>query len=123
MTVSKEELLELEQGFWNGDSDYYKDHADTECLVAFPGMAAAMANAALAETVKEPNRWKSVDMEVKGLVQPGTDVAVLTYEAHAMNRDGQPYDALVSSGYVRRLEGWKLMFHSQTPLGEGQKAA
>lgn len=26
------------------------------------------------------------------------------------------YHALVSSGYVRREAGWKLMFHHQTPL-------
>jgi hypothetical protein len=123
MTVSSDELLELERGFWTGDADFYKANADTECLVAFPGMAAAMGNADLAATVTDPKRWKSVEMDVKGMVQPGTDVAVLTYEAHAMRNDGEPYEALVSSGYVRRLDGWKLMFHSQAPLDRGKKAA
>lgn len=123
MTVSNEELLELERGFWTGDAEFYKANADTECLVAFPGMTAAMGNADLAATVKDPKRWKSVDMDVKGVVQPGTDVAVLTYEAHAQRKNGEPYDALVSSGYVRRLDGWKLMFHTQAPLEAGSKAA
>ncbi|MER2533988.1 MAG: hypothetical protein ABTQ31_02355 [Rhizobiaceae bacterium] len=116
MTVSSDELLELERGFWTGDADFYKANADTECLVAFPGMSAAMANSDLADTVKDPKRWTSVEMDVKGMVQPGTDVAMLTYEARAERKGGEPYAALVSSGYVRRLDGWKLMFHSQVPL-------
>jgi hypothetical protein len=30
-------------------------------------------------------------------------------------RDEQEYSALMSSTYVRREDGWKLVFHQQTP--------
>ncbi|TIQ50236.1 hypothetical protein [Mesorhizobium sp.] len=116
ITVSKEELLGLEKGFWTGDSAYFAAHADVECLVAFPEMAKAMANADLATTATRPNRWRDLDIRLKGMVEPGSDIVMLTYEAHATRESGEPYAALVSTGYVHRADGWKMMFHAQTPI-------
>ena len=56
------------------------------------------------------------------LAGPGDEVAILTYEASAERADGEPHHALVSTGYVKRDDGWKMMFHSQTPLND-KKAA
>lgn len=116
ITASKKELLELEKGFWTGDAAYYAANVDTECLVAFPRMARAMDNADLAKTATNPNRWRDLDIELKGIIEPGSDVIMLTYEAHATRENGEPYAALVSTGYVHRVNGWKMMFHSQTPI-------
>jgi hypothetical protein len=121
ITASKKELLDLEKGFWTGDEAYYSAHADIECLVAFPGMAQAMDNADLAKTATNPNRWRGLKIDLKGIIEPGSDIIMLTYEAHATRENGEPYAALVSSGYVHRVNGWKLMFHAQTPL-ETEKA-
>ncbi|MEO5324093.1 hypothetical protein PV773_12290 [Mesorhizobium sp. CC13] len=117
MTLDRDQLLELERKFWTGDSKFFAEHADRECLVAFPDMAGVMSNADLAATASKPNRWKHLEMKLKGIVEPGNDIAVLTYEASAERDNGEPYRALVSTGYVRRLQGWKMMFHAQTPLG------
>ncbi|RUY23042.1 hypothetical protein EN978_25895 [Mesorhizobium sp. M7A.F.Ca.US.001.04.1.1] len=116
ITASKAELLELEKGFWTGDSAYYAANADTECLVAFPQMAQAMDNADLAKTAAKPNRWRNLQMNLKGIIEPGSDIIMLTYEARATRENGEAYAALVSTGYVHRANGWKMMFHSQTPL-------
>ncbi|MDX8452480.1 hypothetical protein RFM98_06910 [Mesorhizobium sp. VK9D] len=116
ITANTEELLDIERGFWTGDSAYYEANADTECLVAFPQMAKAMTNAELAETASKPNRWRGLDIKLKGMVEPGSDIVVLTYEARARREKGEPYAALVSTGYVHRADGWKMMFHAQTPL-------
>ncbi|MDX8440081.1 hypothetical protein [Mesorhizobium australafricanum] len=116
ITANTEELLDIERGFWTGDSAYYEANADTECLVAFPQMAKAMTNAELAETASKPNRWRGLDIKLKGMVEPGSDIVVLTYEARATREKGEPYAALVSTGYVHRADGWKMMFHAQTPL-------
>ncbi|MFA6157531.1 hypothetical protein [Mesorhizobium sp.] len=116
ITAGKKELLELEKGFWTGDEAYYAANADTECLVAFPGMAQAMDNADLAKTATNPNRWRNLKIDLKGIIEPGSDIIMLTYEAHAKRENGESYAALVSSGYVHRVNGWKLMFHAQTPL-------
>jgi len=42
--------------------------------------------------------------------------AVITYECTARRKDGERYRALVSSGYSKLPEGWKLAFHQQTGL-------
>lgn len=116
ITASKEELLDIEKGFWTGDSTYYAASADAECLVAFPQMAQAMSNDDLAKTASKPNRWRDLDIRLKGMVEPGSDIVMLTYEAHATRENGEPYAALVSTGYVHRADGWKMMFHAQTPI-------
>lgn len=116
IAASKKELLDLEKGFWTGDSTYFAAHADVECLVAFPEMAKAIANADLAKTATKPNRWRNLDIRLKGMVEPGSDIVMLTYEAHATRESGEPYAALVSTGYVHRADGWKMMFHAQTPI-------
>lgn len=122
MMASEKELLEIEKGFWALGEAYFKAHADKNCLVAFPEMAGAMSNADLAATAKNPNRWRDLRMDMKGMVEPGSDVVMLSYEAHATRENGEPYAALVSTGYVRRADGWKMMFHSQTPLDNGDAA-
>ncbi len=122
MTANKEELLELEKGFWTGDAGFYAANADAECLVAFPGMAQTMSNAELSKTAAKPNRWRDLEIEIKGMVEPGSDIVMLTYEAHATRENGDPYAALVSTGYVHRVNGWKMMFHSQAPLEAAAKS-
>jgi len=116
ITANKQELLDLEKGFWTGDSAFYEANADTECLVAFPEMAKALTNAELAATASKPNRWRNLDIELKGMVEPGSDIVMLTYEARATRENGELYAALVSTGYVHRVNGWKMMFHAQTPM-------
>jgi hypothetical protein len=46
------------------------------------------------------------------------DCVVVTYRVHA-EREGAPYDALMSSTYVRRDGAWRLALHQQTPLLHG----
>lgn len=121
MMANKNELLDLEKGFWTGDAAYFKANADTKCLVAFPQMAQTMSNADLAKTATDPSRWRDLDIELKGIVEPGSDIVMLTYEAHATRENGEPYAALVSTGYVHRVNGWKMMFHAQTPLEPAAK--
>jgi hypothetical protein len=116
VTVNRDELLELEREFWTGNQEFFAENADRECLVAFPEMAGVMSNAELAATATKPHRWRNLEMKVQGIVEPGSDIVMLTYEAKAIRDNGEPYQALVSTGYVHRLQGWKMMFHAQTPI-------
>ena len=116
MTALDPDLLALEKGFWTGDEAFFRENADETCLVAFAEMRGLMGNADLAATAGDGNRWKKIEMEQKGFVEPTANVTILTYEARAVRANGEPYAALVSSGYVMRADGWKLMFHSHTPL-------
>ena len=72
----------------------------------------------VAATAEDGNRWKDLDIKLKGLIEPADDVAILSYEANATRSNGEHYAALVSTGYAKRDNGWKMMFHQQTPGGE-----
>ena len=46
-----------------------------------------MSNKDVAATAKDGNRWKHLDIKLKGLIEPSDDVAILSYEAkHAQQR-------------------------------------
>ena len=58
--------------------------------------------------------WHRYKLEEVRSLELAPDAGVVTYGVVA-ERDGQEYSALMSSVYVRRLDGWKLVFHQQTP--------
>ena len=124
MTATEKDLLALEKKFWTGDTKFYQDNVDDSALIAFgPDMAGVMSNKEIASSVGDNNRWKSLELKLKGLIEPADDVAILSYEAHATRSNGEAYAALVSTGYARRDDGWKMVFHQQTPLGQENGAA
>ena len=112
----KEDLLEIERALWSGGPEAYHRHVDRQCLAAFTEMAGIWTRDELAASVAEGPRWRDLEVEVEGLHQPTDDIALLTYRAGAKRGDSEQYNALVSSAYVKRSEGWKLTFHTQTPL-------
>lgn len=114
--VIEDELFELEQGFWGGGEDYFREHTDRQCLLAFTGMTGVQPREGVAASARDPQRWRDLKMARKGFLQAADDVVFLSYEASATRANGEPYRALVSTGYVRRADGWKMAFHGQTPL-------
>lgn len=112
-------LIAIEEKLWTGGPDAYREHVAEECLLAFTGMAGVSSREEIAGTVEGGPRWRDLEMDVKGVVQPGEDVAILTYEASAVRGESDSYRALVSSGYARKDGAWKLVFHQQTPLEGG----
>ena len=115
MATVPTDIFAIEKGFWTGDEAYYQKHTDAECLVAFADMPGVMENGDLAATAKDGRRWRDLELEPKGAVQPTADTLILTYEATATKESGEPYAALVTTGYVQRGDDWKMMFHGQTP--------
>ena len=110
----EDRLYETERQFWTGGSDVYRAHVDETCLTVFTEMAALLDRDRIAQSV-EGHRWDEVAISRKGFKQPEETVAIIAYEATA-KRAGRSYRALVGSGYVRRGQDWKMMFHQQTPL-------
>lgn len=114
--VSQEDLLAIEEKLWTGGADEYLDALDEECLVAFTHMSGVANREEIARTLTEAERWRDLEIDVEGLVQPSDDVAIMTYRASAVRGEKDRYAALVSSGYVNRGGSWKMIFHQQTPL-------
>ena len=71
---------------------------------------------AVASAATAPNRWRDLDMTNRHVLRPTADVAVISYGADVTREDGEPYSALVSSGYVLRQGRWKLAFHQHSPV-------
>jgi hypothetical protein len=111
----QQDLLGIERELWTGGPEAYQAHTDDECLVVFAEQAGTMARDDIAKTAEE-GRWRDVELKAKGVAELDDSSAVVTYECTAKRRDGAPYHAFVSSGYVKRADGWKLAFHQQTPL-------
>ena len=114
MTVQTD-LLAIERRFWTGDADFYRHNLDDRCLTAFTEAAGVAGKDEIADSVGAAKRWRDLEIDVRGLVEPTNDVAILTYQADATRQNGEP-SALVSSGYVKRNGAWKMAFHQQTPL-------
>ena len=107
------DLLAIEQQLWTGGPEAYRSNLEPSCLVMFKEMAGAMPKEDVAKSA-EKGRWKDVSMTPKGLVPPGGDAVIPTYECVAKRQNDETRRAFVSSGYVKRPDGWKLAFHRQT---------
>jgi hypothetical protein len=109
----EEDLLAIETELWMGGPEAFLRHTDEQCLVVFAEMAGKMSREEVAKTA-EKGRWKAVKMQRRGLAKLTDASVVISYECNAERKSGQPYHALVSSGYTHRPDGWKLAFHQQT---------
>jgi hypothetical protein len=118
----QDDLLAMERKLWSGGKAVYERTLDDDCLIAFTEMAGVSSCDSIAQQA-DANRWHGLDIEVEGFLQPTDDVALLTYHASAVRGPDEPYEARVSSGYVRRGGHWKMMFHQQTPLSAGKEGA
>jgi len=118
----RDDLFAIEEGFWTGGEDYFRAHLDDGCLIAFPQMAGGSSSdeTSASATANAPSLWREFETRDKAFLQPIDDLAMLAYEARAVRGDGERFHALVSTGYVRRDDGWKMAFHSRKPLGGHQ---
>jgi hypothetical protein len=114
-----EELFAIEEGFWLRGREYFLEHLDDECLLAFPQqgeMHGIYSRDEIAATATAPNRWRDLKIASRQLIEPADSVAIISYRADVIRGDGEPYRVLVSSAYVKRRGGWKLAFHQHSPV-------
>jgi hypothetical protein len=111
------ELEALERRGWealsgpNGATFYEEVMAD-DGLMVFPGMI--MDREAALDAIRGAPPWSSFavrDVRVTADNRGG----LITYEAEARRGDAPPYEAVMSSVYVRRGTDWKLLLHQQSP--------
>lgn len=115
-----EELLSLERGFWGAstDPDYYEEHVAEEAVMVFPYGVGAMDKAQVLYTIRANEEgWDSYELDDVRVVPLSDDTAVITYRATAARGDSDPFEAFVSSTYVRANGDWLMTFHQQTLSG------
>ncbi len=134
----EDELFAIEEGFWSGGEEgrsplppgqagcgLFLAHVDERCLIAFPQMPdfqGVHSREEVAATARQPNRWRGLKISNRSMVQPAEGVAILSYRADVTRADGEPYSALIGSGYVKRGDGWKLCFHQHSVLEQPSRS-
>ena len=119
--MGKSELIELEEQGWRALSstgeaaaEFYELVLDDTVVMLLPGGMVLDDRAAIVQSMSgQP--WSSFELDDLRVLQPTTDTAVVTYGVVAQREGSPEYSALMSSLYVRRVNGWKLAFHQQTP--------
>ncbi len=114
------ELIDVEERGWRAlasdpgaASEFYEQVLDDEVVMLLPGGMRLTDRAAIVASMGgQP--WSSYRLEEPQVRELGDSAAVVSYGVVAQRNGSPPYSALMSSTYVRREGGWKLVFHQQT---------
>jgi hypothetical protein len=117
MDELRSELLAAEERFWLATGgDVYREHMIEDGRLVFPfGTLDRSAVAAMLD--RTPAGWVEWTFDDVFVIRLGEDVAVLGYRTLARHaEEGEPYQAMMTSVYVRRADRWLLAVHQQTPV-------
>lgn len=115
------ELFDLEQKGWQALSRegeagkrFYEFILREDAVMLLPnGMRIEGRERILQSFGTQP--WKTFQIENAKVISLSVNAATLVYRVTAQREGGQPYEALVSSTYVRDRK-WQLVVHQQTPV-------
>ncbi|MCL1635504.1 nuclear transport factor 2 family protein [Luteimonas sp. SX5] len=110
-----QQLGELEFGFWKGTRNYYDEHLATESMAVYPDPVGALSRDEILASIDDGARWQEVELEDMAVIEAAPGMVMVTYRAKASRGDGETYQALVGSVYVKEDGEWKLAFNQQTP--------
>ena len=114
--MTDDEAWRMEERFWTGGADHYREALDPACVMAFPAPAGIIAGAGIARSLAGAPRWSSVAMTETEVGRPAADLLVLAYKARGLRDGAPPYEAYCTSTYHRRGDDrWRLVQHQQTP--------
>lgn len=115
----EEQLFGIERGFWMAGADYFAEHLDERCLLAFPQsgeMHGLFSREEVAATATGANRWRDLEISDRQFLKLSDDAAMISYKADVTRADGVAYSALIGSAYVRRSNSWLLASHQHSPI-------
>jgi hypothetical protein len=111
-----DELLELEERFWKGDAEYYRQNLSSDAVMVFAEPIGTMTKDAIVASIRDSPRWRHVVITDAQALNVSADAILLIYSASASRSDTEPpYITRASSLYVLRDAEWKMAFHQQTP--------
>lgn len=119
--MTQSELVDLEEQGWRSLSaspgeaaEFYDSVLDHTAVMLLPGgLVLDDRDTIIASMAEQP--WASYEMEDLWVFQPTPETGIVAYGVLARREGAPDYSALISSHYVRREAGWKLVFHQQTP--------
>jgi hypothetical protein len=111
------DLEALERQGWDALSgpsgaEFYEQNMLDEGVMVFPGMVMSKADAI--STMRTVVPWSSYHLDDVRVIRAGSDVGLVIYRAAAV-RENKPYEATMTSVYIRRDGEWRLLVHQQSP--------
>ena len=112
-----DELEALERDGWKALSGpdgaaFYEDVMDEDGLMVFPGLI--MDKPASLEAIRQAGPWLTFELAEIRVAKVG-DAGLVTYKAVGRRAERPPYQAVMSSVYVRHGGRWRLLLHQQSP--------
>ena len=112
-----DELESLERDGWEALSGpngamFYAEVMHDDGLMVFPGLT--MDKRAALEAIREARPWASFELTDVRVARVG-DAGLVSYKAVGERTGQPPYQAVMSSVYVRDESGWRLLLHQQSP--------
>jgi hypothetical protein len=112
------ELIDAEREGWHAlttaeGADYYERHLTATAIMAFS--SGLMTRSEALDAMRSTPPWSSFEILEPRVVELTPDCGVLVYRAVAKREGQPPYQALISSVYVRQDDRWLLAFHQQLP--------
>jgi hypothetical protein len=118
MSGVTDELVALEYDAWRalsaeGAAEYYDTLMAASAAMVLPIGIMDRATALAGMDLAKP--WDEFELQELQVVEVTDDVAAVVYRARAI-RGSEPYEAFMSSTYVRTDAGWRLTLHQQSPV-------
>jgi hypothetical protein len=113
------ELLDIESGFWRaaGNPGYYETMVVDEGIFILPFRGGILDKHQTIRLVEQSPPWTDFSIDEPVLIGIDPRTIALTYAGRGQRNDQDDYHALVTSIYVLRDDGWRLILHQQTPIG------
>jgi hypothetical protein len=113
-----DELVALETAGWDAlcttrGADFYDELLTDDAVMLFP--MGHFDRAAALEAIRKSPPWSSYQVDFVQVTHPTSDVGIVTYRAVARREGSDPYEAWMSSTYVRDRARWRLALHQQSP--------
>jgi Domain of unknown function (DUF4440) len=106
--------LGIERELAAGDGEVYRRHLAEDAVVVIPRQA--LDKLATIEAMDASPGWDEFSIEAERVLRLGSGTALLNYRFHGRRGESE-YNAILSSAYRKDGgEGWKLVWHQQTPL-------
>ncbi|MFW7414615.1 nuclear transport factor 2 family protein [Demequina sp. SO4-18] len=117
-THEEEQLVALETHGWealtNGHArEFYDDVLTEDAVMVFP--FGVMERDDAIDGMAESRRWQDYELEDVTVHDLGSGVAVVAYRVRARRVEEPPFEAMLSSTYMRSSDGWRMMLHQQSP--------
>ena len=121
MVSVKDQVVELERGFWEkgNDPEYFQDTMADSCLTVFEP-AGFIDKKSAVKMVADAKAWTDVKMQDVTVVELAPDAVALAYHGSGKQVGGKDYRGSIQSVYVRQGDRWKLgmTVHQPWPAGD-----